>query len=435
MKRLSLYSLVMAVLAAGCTSPPPASVEEHLLPPTPAPVPAAETSRVLSATASLADYVKCAQANNPGLKASFHRWQAAMEKVDSEQSLENPSLTYEYYLRQLDTRQSLSLAQAFPWFGKRKLKAGIASAEAAAAEQDFEAARLKLVYQVKEAWYDYYFLSRSTATTEKTLRLVEDLEKSVQARYESGAAPFSDLVKVQLERDKIKNDLAGLRDEQGVRSIRLSSLLSLRTTAPLPWPAAFTQTASSVSEEQAFKTLEANSPELKALSARLSAEEQAVALAGKNGLPDFMLGVSGMQMAGKDGGSEVDASLMLGLSLPLWRGRYAAERREAQARKDAAAQERAGRKDELHADLKTALLAFRQADRRVKLFSESLVPKAAQALETARQDYSTGKADFMALLDAQRTSLEFELLRDRAGIDREIALAEIERLTGTKKEQ
>jgi outer membrane protein TolC len=133
-----------------------------------------------------------------------------------------------------------------------------------------------------------------------------------------------------------------------------------------------------------------------------------------------------MVMPGTDGsGDESDVSLMAGLTIPLWRGRTRAGIREAEAMLQAASRERDDMQSKLKAELSMALFKFRDAERRIGLFAKSLVPKAGQALEVARQEFSTGKADFMTLIDAQRTHLEFRLLLERATADREIALGEI----------
>lgn len=91
----------------------------------------------------------------------------------------------------------------------------------------------------------------------------------------------------------------------------------------------------------------------------------------------------------------------------------------------AASNERDEMQNNLKAELGMAIFKFRDAERRIGLFATSLVPKATQALEVAKQEFSTGKADFMTLIDAQRTHLEFRLMLERATADREIALGEI----------
>ena len=131
-------------------------------------------------------------------------------------------------------------------------------------------------------------------------------------------------------------------------------------------------------------------------------------------------------MPGTDGkGNEPDVGIMAGITVPVWWGKYRAEIREAGAMRRAAVNDRDDRRNMLRAELSLKVFKFRDAERRIALFATSLIPKATQALSVAKQEFSTGKTDFMALIDAQRTLLEFRLLAERAAADREIALGEI----------
>ena len=55
----------------------------------------------------------------------------------------------------------------------------------------------------------------------------------------------------------------------------------------------------------------------------------------------------------------------------------------------------------------------------------SYVPKAKQAFEVAKKEFMVGTAQFMALIDAQRSLLEFRLMLERSQADREIAFGRI----------
>ena len=67
---------------------------------------------------------------------------------------------------------------------------------------------------------------------------------------------------------------------------------------------------------------------------------------------------------------------------------------------------------------------FREATRNQKLLTDSLLPKARQALEVARSGYGAGKVDFINLQEAVRSLLGFELSVTDAVANRELALAE-----------
>ena len=375
---------------------------------------------------TLDDYLHRAFAHNPGLRMAFERQQAALERIPQSQALDDPALTFEYFLEQKDTRYQVGLTQSFPAFGTLRLRAKKAAAEADAAGYAAEAERLTLFDRVIKAFHEYHYLSRATQVTEEAYRLLSDLEQVMDTRYRTGLAPFSDLIKAQVEKDRIASDLESLRDERSSQSAGLAALLNLPVYDELPWPRVMPSGSAIMDTETLDDMLGELNPELKAAGAMIDAETVREQLARRNFLPGIMLGANWMAMPGADGqGDETDVSVMAGITLPLWRGKYSAEIREAEAMRRAATGERDNMQNRLKAELSMAIVKFRTAERRMVLFRDSLIPKAEQALEVAQQDFSSGKVDFMTLIDGRRTWLEFRLMLERATADREIAMGEI----------
>jgi cobalt-zinc-cadmium efflux system outer membrane protein len=428
-KRLTLIVGFAVILLAGCASSPERALRASYVETEQAVYsasPASETQPRFDEMSTLDKYLQHAFSHNPGLRAAFDRWKAAMERIPQSRALENPELSFEYFIEQMDTRYQASLTQTFPAFGKLALREGQAAEEAETARYSFETERLDLYDRVSKAFYEYDYLRRVMAVTDENFRLLADLEAVVMNRYKAGLAPFSDLIKTQVEKDRMANDLESLRDERLARSSELASVLNLPVFDVLAWPDASPSGPAIVDLDVLDAMLADLNPELKAADAMLAAAQYQVKLARKRALPDFMLGAGWMVSPGIDGrGDESDVSLMAGITLPLWRGRYRAEIQEAEATRQAASREREDMRNQLKAELSMASFKFRDAERRIGLFTKSLVPKACQALEVARQEFSTGKAEFMTLIDAQRTLLEFRLMLERATADREIALAEI----------
>jgi outer membrane protein TolC len=372
------------------------------------------------------DYLQHGFAHSPKLRASFDRWKAALERIPQARALDDPELSFEYMIEQHDLRYQTGLRQVFPAFGKLELRNKRAASEAEAAMYTFEADRFMLYDRVAKAFYEYHYLAQSTAITAENLQLLADLENVVTTRYKAGLTPFSDLIKVQVEKDRLDNERATLRDERGAQSSALAALLNLPAHEILPWPKVEPSGQSIIDEAVLAGMLEYLNPELKAADATVAAETYRAKLAQRSFLPDFMLGASWMVMPGMGGkGDENDFGLMAGITLPIWRGKYRAEVREAEADTRAAINEKTDLRNSLRAELSMAVFKTHDAERRISLFSTSLIPKAEQALEVAQQEFSSGKAGFMTLIDAQRTLLEFRLMAERAAVDREIALAEI----------
>lgn len=427
--------LLTLLLNAGCATPStparhPADSAAPLLHPATRlalrDVPAGDIPPDPDAIETFDDYWRTAFARNPELRAAFERRQAALARIPQARALEDPAVSFEYLVEQKDARYRASLTQSFPPPGARSLRERRAAAEAEAALHAFDAERFELYERVVRGFYEYLYLHRAIAVTEEHHRLLTDLEQAVAERYRAGDAPFADLIQIQTEKEKLADRLAALREERRPQSAALSALVHRPSDIPLPSPRATPTGALTVDEAELAGRLEELNPVLKAAESDLAAAGHGAALARRDGWPGFMLGVGWMVMPGMEGrGDESDVGLMAGISLPVWRGRYRAARREAAAEIRAATHIRDALRDRVRSELSRAVFRFRDAERRLELYDTSLVPKAEQAVAVARQAYAEGRTGFMTVIDTQRSRLEFRLMSERAAIDREIALGEI----------
>jgi outer membrane protein, heavy metal efflux system len=401
----------------------------------------AEAGITLTETSGLDDYVAYATANNAGLEAAFNRWRAAVERVPQVTALPDPRLSYRYYLREVETRvgpmrQSFGLSQTFPWLGKLALR-GSAAAQAAEAERlRFEAARLKLAYEVTSAYAEYYHLGRRIAVVEDNLKLVGLAEQVARARYRTSKASYPDVIRAQVELARLDERLKSLRDLRGPVVARLNAALNRPAEADLPWPTTLPDKVAGFSDEQALSWLDDSNPELKAMDAEVAAQAHRVELARKASLPDVTLGVDytqidrrGGPMRPSDDGKDAVA-LMVSVNLPIWRDKIEAGVREARHRQWAAERARGQKRNDLAGQLKLALYRFRDAGRKTNLYRDTLLPKGREAVKTLQAAFRSGRASFTDLIDAQRVLLEFELAGQRAVADRVQRLAEIDMLAG-----
>jgi len=172
------------------------------------------------------------------------------------------------------------------------------------------------------------------------------------------------------------------------------------------------------------------------MDAMIRKESDAAALARKARYPDIMIGLDYIQtddarMPGVSDSGKDPLMASVSVNLPIWFGKLKAGEQQAAYRRAAAEDQRIESGNRLTADLQMALYNFRDAERKINLYSDTLVPKATQSLEVTREAFESGQAGFTALIDTERMMLEFQLAADRARADREIRLAEIEMLTGT----
>lgn len=394
----------------------------------------------LAENAGLADYLACAALNNAGLEAAFNRWKAALERIPQARSLPDPRFTYNYYIEEVETRvgpqrQKFGLAQSFPWFGKLRLRGDAAAQAAAAARQAYEKTKLSLFYRVKAAYHEYWYLAQAIAVTREHLARVTNLEGVARTRFKAGTAPNSAMIQAQVELGKLDDRLRTLESLRAPIVATLNAALNRPTHLPLPWPRSLPEVTASFTDAQAMRRLAQSSPELRRLDHLVRKEAAGIGLARKNYYPDVSVGVDYVD-TGDALNPETDDSgknpvmAMISVNLPLWHGAYRAAEREALLRRASAEAEREDTGRRLAADLKLALYHYRDAERKIGLYGDTLIPKAEQSLQVVQQGFEAGRTSFIALIDAQRLLLEFELAERRARTDRGQRLAEIEMLTG-----
>ena len=77
-----------------------------------------------------------------------------------------------------------------------------------------------------------------------------------------------------------------------------------------------------------------------------------------------------------------------------------------------------------------ALYRLREADRKINLYHNTLLPKAEQNMKVTQLAFTSDRASFLDLIDSQRSLLGFQLEHKRALADRAQRMAEIEMLAG-----
>jgi len=398
----------------------------------------------LSGDAGVEVYLAYAAFHNPGLKAAFERWAAAMKRIPQARALPDPRLSYGYFIRNVETRvgpqeNRFGVSQIFPWFGELSLRGDVAAREADVLRARFEEARNRLFYAVERDFFEWVYLHRAISVTEENLELLSAVERAAQAEFAVALTPYSGLSRIQVEMGKLEERLKSLRDLRGPLTARLNASLNRPPEAPLPEPAEVAWRSPAFEDAEALEGFRRYNPELKALDHAVERESAAVELARTDYYPEFSLGLEWIQTGEAQNRATPDSGrdpviASVSVNLPIWFEKYQAGVDEAGLRREAARQARRDRENVLAADLKMALYGYRDAERKIDLYKNGLIPKARQTLEVSLKDLEVGLGSFLDVIDAQRSLLEFQLAYERALADRARRLAEIEMLVGRRLE-
>jgi cobalt-zinc-cadmium efflux system outer membrane protein len=390
----------------------------------------------------LKDYLAFAAMNNAGLQVAFEQWKIAVEQVPQAKSLPDPKFTYGYFIEEVETRvgpqrNKLEIMQTFPWFGEIEARTDAAAAAAKAARKQYEAAKLKLFAEVKDAFYEYTYLARAIEIAKENLELIQHFEEVARTKYMAAATGHPDVIRAQIELARLEDRLKTLDELRKPIVARLNAVLNRQSLEMLPWPRKAEFRATQLNREKMIELLRARNPELGALDFELQAAKDGVDLAKKKFWPDVGVGVGwtdtgsalnpGMSDSGKD-----PIILMFTMNLPIWREGYKAAELQAKANVLKASHQKKDAENTIIARAERALYDFQDSNRKRQLYEDVLIPKAEELLGASETAYRAGTIDFLSLINAQQKLLEFQLYYERAMTDNQQELARLEMLVGSE---
>jgi outer membrane protein, heavy metal efflux system len=375
---------------------------------------------------------------NPELSVMRRSFDASRARVPQAKALPEPMLSYGYAgnapLPPFDIQKGdpasarmVSVTQEIPYPGKLALKGKQAHVEAEAEYWAYEQTRLNLVAEVKDAYFELFYLHKALATSAKNKTLLERFTKIAEASYAVGKAPQQDVLKAQVEVSKLLEQQTLLEQRRQLAEARLNSLLLRAPDTPVGTPTEITPREFKPTLAQLGELALANYPTLKAQRRRIDREQYGVELAHKEFYPDFTVGVTYFNRPGLPEMYGVN----VGVKLPVY---FWQKQRPALAEATAKALAERERLEQAHTllllRLKERYLAVQSAQRLAQLYRTTILPQSSLVLEAALAGYEVGKADFLTLLDSLVTLLNYELSYYEQLSNQEKAIAALEPFTG-----
>jgi len=381
---------------------------------------------------SFGDLVRAAYAESPELRAATHRWQAAVQRAPQEKALPDPVLGYGYFVERMDTRQVFRVEQGIPGWGKRHLRGAVADEGARVAAEALESAAADVRLRVIEAAANYLLATQALQRVEMNLEWVEQLKQVARQRYRAGEVSQADVLRLESEADVLRFEWRSWQERVAPLRAEVNAVIGRPPETPLP----LIEGMPAVPDDPGMKVetigdVIVRNPDLRKAEAEIRRAERVGELARRNSRPDLMVGVEFMDNRGM---AEDEVMAMVSISVPIWQGRFRAQRREASANLRAARDDREALLNRRLSEARMALFRTQDAIRQVNLFAEALLPRARQTLEIIETDYKGGTASFLDLIEAQRKLLELELGWLQARTDAVVRSAQWERLVASRQQ-
>ncbi len=291
----------------------------------------------------------------------------------------------------------IGVSQEFPYHGKRKLRETVSQKEADAEFWNYEFTRLRVLADLKVAYYDLFFQYRTIETLRKDMRLLETFEETASALYRVGRVSQADILRAQTEISLLQNQIELTEQRKEVAVARINTLLNRPADTPLASPAPFEKSILRHSLEELRKLALERFPLLRRQGEMIQARHYELQLAEKKRYPDF-----GMTFAYHNRGGLRDYWTIGGTArIPLYfnrKQRYEIE--EADARLAASRERYQSVRASLQFSLKDHYLEAVTSERLLRLFEETIIPQETLTLEATSASYQVGEIDFLSIIDS-----------------------------------
>lgn len=395
---------------------------------------------VLADGVTLDEFIAIGLRDNPSIRARRAALKSRAQKFFRVRSLDDPMVTYIQPIQEIETRlgpnkRSLMLSQKFPYPGKRKLKGAIAKKEAELAGIALDSVARKVVFDIKTAYYDIYFLDMAVELAGEKITVFEHFTKAEMNDYSVGVAGLSDVVSAETRYADAEYDLVLFEELRRGKAGMLNALLNRSPDEHVGLVAELeVESMEDYKELNELYDLARNSEIIKGASLKVEKGQLTEDLSDLAGKPNFIFGlkyteIGEPQMGGINDGGRDAFALTLGMTLPIWAGKNKATRAEARLARVESEYALAALSNGIDAMVKKAYVDMRSSYKLLKLYSDSLLPKADKLNETARIMYKNGKGSIADIFEVRSMVIDFTLAYHRAASNYMKSRAELERLT------
>jgi len=356
---------------------------------------------------SLNDAIEIGLKNNPELKSSFEKINAASGRFWSGISLPYPELevSYEY----IPTSQSLnnysektfSFSQSIEFPTNYFLRGSKLSTAEEIAENEYKLSEIGLISKIKTAYFKALTNEEQLIIAKDNLSIAEDFYHKAEIRYNVGEGTNLEKLTAKVQYTEALNNVEVQKNHLLAAYTELNYALGYGKTETdeIVLTDRMEYNVFDFGLEKLLTDAVNNNPQLKVKELNLNTSSIDRTLAWSSLLPNFNFSYFKQSRDGDDG----FYGASFGISVPLWfmldqRGQI----QEASANVSIAESELQSLRNEIYLLIKNAFTEFKNEEKQVQLYQSEILPQAEEIYRTAFQSYEAGEISYIEFLQAKQ---------------------------------
>lgn len=378
---------------------------------------------------ALSDVVRLAGERRDEIEAARARTRAGEARPAIVSALEDPMVSpsldhLPFMLEGADV--SVTIEQRIPLSGIRGHRRASALADVDRLRADMRRTVLDVGGQAANAFLMLQERRRTTALVGEQLNFARDVVNAANARYASGTAPQSDVLRAEVEVARLEALARALVSEVRGAEAMLTTSLALDADHPVP-PLAPLVLAEPVPAWAGIKAALIDRPELVGVRAEIARADADVQVMRDMYRPMATIR-TGPSYTMADGKGWM---AMVGVSLPIWRGKLRAGVAEAQAMRAMSEAELRAMTRMIEGDAAVAVHQVRAARDRQSAIRTDVLPRARMAIEPAVAGYTSGQLPLVSVIEAVQALWLVQADLIAADIELGLAWARLGRAVGS----
>ena len=390
-------------------------------------------------TTRLWDLVEESLDRNPEIESARQQMAVMGAKVPQEASLPPPELIFMRegmpsfrYSEAMFSR--IEIMQMLQYPAKISTRREIAEINADHAHHDHMEKEFDVLYRLKSAYAELWYLQQSIALTRRNGDLLLDALAVVRVRYGAGSAGEEAVLKASLESARNDNLVVSLRQ----RELAMKSMIMAILDRPDGDTLGIAVMPDSLVLNVSLDTLIARGMEYRPMlqhdSLAVVEQKALLSAARQEYIPDLRIGLQYMTapMTGFNGWT-----VTAGITLPFapWAlGARSGKIDESEAGISRAAAALAASRAMVRAEIRDRYSRAVADRQQVEMYRATMLPRAERALQSALAAYRSGRGDLLMVLDSCRMlsdltmealMLRMDFARSIAGIEQEIGVRDL----------
>ena len=379
----------------------------------------AQTSPVLPSPLSLADVIRVAGERRDELRAARARTRAGEARPAIVSALDDPMISpsldhLPFMLGGADV--SVTIEQRISLSGIRGHRRASALADLERLRADASRTTLDVGVQAANAFLMLQERRRTAALVNEQIGFARDVVTAANARYASGTAPQSDVLRAELEVARSEALAKALVSDVRGAEAMLNTSVALDADTPVP-PLAQVAFAQPLPAWSAIKAALTSRPELAAGRADVTRADAEVQVMSDMYRPMATIRTGPAYTMAEGRGWMA----MVGVSLPIWRGKLRAGVAEAQAMRAMSEADVQAMTRMIEGDAAVAVNQLQAARDRQTALTGEVLPRARMVIEPAVAGYASGQLPLVSVIEAVQAL--WLVQADLSAADTELGLA------------